>query len=485
MSVVNGFEPVIGLEVHAQLLTRSKMFCGCSAAYSGASPNTHVCEVCGGMPGALPVINARAVEATIFTSLALNCTVAEYSKFDRKNYSYPDLPKGYQISQYDLPLGAAGFLEFDVGGIEHRCGIVRVHLEEDTGKLTHTEIDGRSVSLVDYNRSGVPLMEIVGEPDLRSPESAREYFAALRRILMYLSVCDGNLEEGSLRADVNVSIRRPREPSGTKIEIKNLNSFRAVQRALEYEIRRQADVLSRGGVLDQETRGWSERDGVTVSQRSKEYAHDYRYFPEPDLPPIVTREVQLKQIAMQLPELPAARRARFVQQLGLSRKIASTLSDDKLLADFYEDVLVELEGSSPKKAANWITGELLRVLNESGATRADLKLTARSLAHLITLVETGVISATAGKQAFEEMLRTGDTPDTVVARLDLAQIGDEVKIEALVDDVLEANPRMIEQYRAGRTNVAQALVGRVMAASGGKANPTKVQATVRRKLDGH
>jgi aspartyl-tRNA(Asn)/glutamyl-tRNA(Gln) amidotransferase subunit B len=481
--MTDGFEPVVGLEVHAQLLTRSKMFCGCSAAYSGAPPNSHVCAVCGGMPGALPVINRRAVEATILTAVALNCSVAEHSKFDRKNYSYPDLPKGYQISQYDLPLGTGGFLEFENAGRPERCGIVRVHLEEDTGKSIHDDLGGRAVSLVDYNRSGVPLMEIVGEPELRTPEAAREYFAALRRVLMYLGVCDGNLQEGSMRADVNVSVRRPGAEHGTKVEIKNLNSFRAVQRALEFEIERQSRVLASGGALEQETRGWSERDEVTVPQRTKEYAHDYRYFPEPDLPLLVTPASRVREIAAGLPELPLARRARFVSEYELTDKIASILADEKPLADFYEDVLRAAGNVPPARVANWVTGELLRLLRETGASLSGSGISAPDLASLIRLVESGDISTTAGKQVFDAMAATGEAPGAVVERLGLQQIGDEAEIEALVESVIAANPAMVEQYRAGKTNIVQALVGKTMGASKGRANPTKVQEILRRKLD--
>jgi aspartyl-tRNA(Asn)/glutamyl-tRNA(Gln) amidotransferase subunit B len=476
-------EPVIGLEVHAQLLTRSKMFCGCSAAYSGAPPNSHVCEVCGGMPGALPVINARAVEATVLTAVALQCSIAEYSKFDRKNYSYPDLPKGYQISQYDLPLGTRGSLEFEVEGHVERCGIVRVHLEEDTGKSIHVDINGRSVSLVDYNRSGVPLMEIVGEPELHSPMAAREYFAALRRVLMYLGVCDGNLQEGSMRADVNVSVRRPHAEHGTKVEIKNLNSFRAVQRSLEFEIERQIRVLESGGTLEQETRGWSERDEVTVPQRTKEYAHDYRYFPEPDLPPLVTVPSRARQIAATLPELPVARRNRLVEQYALTAKIASVLTDEKALADFFEDVVRASDRIAPARIANWVTGELLRFMRENNVPLDEVKLSSTGMARLINLVESSAVSTTAGKQVFDELARAGGNPDDVVKRLNLQQITDTDELEALVSGVLDANPSMVAQYRAGKTNVIQALVGKVMGASKGRANPSKVQEILRREID--
>ncbi|MDQ2741169.1 MAG: Asp-tRNA(Asn)/Glu-tRNA(Gln) amidotransferase subunit GatB [Chloroflexota bacterium] len=474
--------PVIGIEVHAQLLTASKMFCGCSAAYAGAAPNSNTCTVCLGMPGSLPVINRRAVEYTIATALGLNCDVAEHSKFDRKNYSYPDLPKGYQITQYDRPIGLGGWLEYEVNGEMRRCGIVRVHLEEDTGKTLHTSLDGREVSLVDYNRSGVPLMEIVTEPDLRSPEAAREFFATLRRVLMYLGVNDGNLQEGSMRADLNVSLSAPDGTFGTKVEIKNLNSFRAVQRALEYEIERQRQVLSSGGALVQETRGWSEARGATISQRGKEFAHDYRYFPEPDLPPLVIPVSIVEAIRRVLPELPAERAGRFQGVHGLNASTALVLTNEKALADFYEQALAANPDLDPGLVANWATGELSRLVNESGAPIEESRLSPAAFAKLLGMIDSSLISGTAGKQVLEELFRAGGEPEELVARFDLAQINDETELERLVDAVLEGNRPVVDQYLGGKLNVIQALVGLTMKASGGKARPPAVRAILERKL---
>lgn len=475
-------KPVIGLEVHAQLLTRSKMFCGCSAQYADSQPNTHACSVCVGMPGALPVINRRAVEYTIMTALALNCEVPELSKFDRKNYSYPDLPKGYQISQYDMPIGRHGFLEYRLAGRALRCGITRVHLEEDTGKLLHTVVDGRDVSLVDYNRSGVPLMEIVSEPDLESAEAAREYFAALRQALMYLEVNDGNLQEGSMRADLNVSLRGSDGLPGTKVEIKNLNSFRAVQRALEFEIERQREVLQSGGTLVQETRGWVEDQGVTVSQRTKEYAHDYRYFPEPDLPPLIVSRSRLEEVRAALPELPEARSARLERDYALSSYTAGVLTAEKAMADFFEAAVNAAPSVPPARLANWVTGDVSRLLNESGVPIEALRLSPASLGTLVTMVEGGAISGASGKQVLDEIFRTGEEPDAIVRRDNLAQIVDPAALEGLVDRVLAENSKLVDTYRAGKTNVFQALMGQAMKASNGKANPQAVREILERKL---
>lgn len=474
--------PVIGLEVHAQLLTRSKMFCGCSAEYAGASPNTNVCAVCAGMPGALPVINRRAVEFTMMTALALGCRVPEYSKFDRKNYMYPDLPKGYQITQYDRPLGVAGTLEYEVNGEILRCGITRVHLEEDTGKSIHTDVAGREVSLVDYNRSGVPLMEIVTEADLRSPAAARELFATLRRVLMYLGVNDGNLQEGSMRADVNVSLQQPDGSYGTKVEIKNLNSFRAVQRALEFEIERQTAVVQAGGRLEQETRGWSEAQQATLSQRSKEQAHDYRYFPEPDLPPLVIPTGVVDVVRSGLPEMPADRARRLQTQVGLAPATSRVLTNEKALADFFEAALAAAGPDSAPTLANWITGDVSRLLNETGERIDQSRLDPAALARLVSMVRDSLISGAAAKQVLEEMYRSGATPETIVERLNLGQIADVTALEAIVDQVLTENQGVVETYRKGKANAIQALVGRVMKASKGKANPALVRDLLLRKL---
>lgn len=479
---VSTLTPVIGLEVHAQLLTASKMFCGCSAEYAGAPPNTNVCAVCSGMPGALPVINRRAVEFTVMTALALGCRVEEHSKFDRKNYMYPDLPKGYQITQYDRPIGEAGSLEYEIDGEVLRCGIVRVHLEEDTGKTTHTDAGGRDVSLVDYNRSGVPLMEIVTEPDLRTPEAARELFATLRRVLMYLGVNDGNLQEGSMRADVNVSLQAPDGTYGTKIEIKNLNSFRSVQRALEYEINRQRSVLESGGTLVQETRGWSEAQQATLSQRSKEYAHDYRYFPEPDLPQLHITARIVEAIGASLPELPAARSRRFISDLKLSPALSHVLTGEKPMADFFEEAMAAAGPDAASMVANWVTGDVSRLLNESGESLAQSRLDPAALAKLVTMVRSNLISGAAAKQVLEEMYRSGEAPESVVERLNLAQIVDLAALDRLVDEVLAENPELTATYRSGKTNAFQAMMGKVMKASKGKASPPAVRDLLGKKL---
>lgn len=482
MAGTSELTPVIGLEIHAQLRTASKMFCGCSADYAGAPPNTNVCAVCAGMPGALPVINRRAVEHTIKTALALGCGVAERSRFDRKNYLYPDLPKGYQITQYAHPIGETGGLDYEVNGKALRCGIVRVHLEEDTGKTVHTAVDGREVSLVDYNRSGVPLMEIVTEPDLRSPEAARELFAMVRQVLMYLGVNDGNLQEGSLRADVNVSLQTADGAFGTKVEIKNLNSFRAVQRALEFEIDRQRAVLAAGETLAQETRGWSEAQQATLSQRSKEYAHDYRYFPDPDLPPLSIVAPVVEAIAATIPELPVERARRLTAQFGLSPATSAVLTSEKARADFFEEVVAAAGIEAAGTVANWVTGDVSRLLNESGDDLAEKRLDPAALAKLVTMVRDNLISGTAGKQVLEEIYRSGETPETVVQRLNLSQIVDLTALTHLVDAVLAANTGLVETYRKGKVNAIQALMGKVMKESNGKASPPAVRDLLLQRL---
>jgi aspartyl-tRNA(Asn)/glutamyl-tRNA(Gln) amidotransferase subunit B len=481
---VPNVEPVIGLEIHAQILTRSKMFCTCSAAYAGAEPNTHVCAVCGGMPGSLPVINARAVEGTVLTAVALNCVVPRHSKFDRKNYSYPDLPKGYQITQYDLPIGRTGWLEYEVEGATRRCGIVRVHLEEDTGKSVHTRENGEGeASFIDYNRSGVPLMEIVTEPDLRAPAEARAFFASLRQVLMYLGVNDGNLQEGSLRADVNVSIRAESGELGTKVEIKNLNSFRAVERALAFEIERQATLLTAGERIEQETRGWSEGEEITLAQRSKEYAHDYRYFPEPDLPPLDLTPETVDALRVALPEMPLALRDRLVCDYGLNREVAEIFVEDRQLAEFFEAAVQGESAPNPVAVGNWLRGEVLRLSDDRETPLADSRLSPQNLAQLVRLVERKELSSTAAKEVLARMFETGEEAAAAARRLNKLQISDAGEIARFVDGVLAANADLVAQYRAGKTKVAQALVGLVMRASEGRANPDLVQSVLRQRLD--
>jgi aspartyl-tRNA(Asn)/glutamyl-tRNA(Gln) amidotransferase subunit B len=474
-------EVVIGLEVHAQVLTASKMFCSCSANYVHASANSNTCPVCSGMPGALPVINARALAETARTALALGCEVARSTKFDRKNYSYPDLAKGYQITQYDQPIGMGGSLTYELDGRTFTCGIVRVHLEEDTGKTVHIRLAGRDVSLVDYNRCGVPLMEIVTAPDIRSPEAAREVYAGLRRLLMYLGVNDGNLQEGSMRADVNVSLRLHDGSFGTKVEIKNLNSFRAVQRALEYEIERQRAILDNGGTIEQETRGWSEKDEITVGQRSKEFAHDYRYFPEPDLPPVILTEEMIDTLASTLPELPRERAQRLAAQYTLTPETARVLTEDQSLADYYEHVL-EAERLDPLLAAHWVTGDVLRLLNQQHIGVDAFSVTPRRLAELLLLVADGRISTSAAKTVLEQMLTSEESAQSAVSRLDLAQISDPGEIGRLVEEVIASNARMVSQYRSGKGNVIQALLGQVRKVSGGKANPRMAREILEERL---
>ncbi|MFC1864415.1 Asp-tRNA(Asn)/Glu-tRNA(Gln) amidotransferase subunit GatB, partial [Chloroflexota bacterium] len=417
------YETIIGLEVHAQLRTKSKMFCRCSTDYANTPPNTHVCPVCLGMPGVLPTINRQAVEYTIMTALALNCPISEYTKFDRKNYPYPDLMKGYQISQYDAPVGNQGWFTIEVNGQKKRAGIIRVHLEEDVAKLLHrTSPDGETYSLVDVNRSGVPLMEVVGEPDLRSPEEARQYLIKLHSILQYLDVSTANMEEGSFRCDANISIRPENKPEPlAKVEVKNMNSFKAVYRALEYEVKRQTKAAEEGKKLVQETRGWVEQEGVTVSQRSKEYAHDYRYFPEPDLPPLLLNQDRVEEIRSRLPELPEARRDRFVAEYGLPLYDADLLTGSKVMAAYFEDCLkTETPRSLPltkraKTVSNWLLGEFSRLLNATNSEISESRVSPVQLCQLLGLIEKGSVSGSSAKQVYEEMFNTGKDAAEIVA----------------------------------------------------------------------
>jgi len=481
-AVATRYEVVIGLEVHAQILTRSKMFCGCSTDYLTAAPNSITCPVCLGLPGSLPVINRDAVEATIRTALALNCEIPEFTKFDRKNYFYPDLPKGYQISQYDLPLSRNGFLEFEVKGQPRRCGITRVHLEEDTGKLLHAgAIHEAQSSLVDLNRAGVPLMEIVSEPDLRSADDAREYFTRLRAILQYIGVNNGDMESGQLRCDANVSLRPLGATEyGTKVEIKNMNSFRAVHRAIEFEIVRQTEVLDGGGRLAQETRGWNDARGETVSQRSKEYAQDYRYFPEPDLPPLAVTRPWVEQIRTGLPELPAARRARFMKAFELSGYDASLLTSSRTVAEYFETAV---RGGAPAKAvANWILGDLSRLRNTADWDKAGPPVKAAQLVELLTLVDSGQISGKMAKDLIAQVGATGRNPAELVREQGLSQISGDSELIQIVEQVIAENAKSVEDYRAGKQQALGFLVGQAMKLSKGKANPARVNELLREKL---
>jgi aspartyl-tRNA(Asn)/glutamyl-tRNA(Gln) amidotransferase subunit B len=483
------YEVVIGLEVHAQLLTASKMFCGCRANYANAAPNSHCCPICMGYPGVLPVINRQAVDYTIMTALALNCEIPDFSKFDRKNYGYPDLPKGYQISQYDRPLSRHGYLTLTVDGEERRIGITRVHLEEDTGRLLHRNEAGESFTLVDMNRAGVPLMEIVSEPDIRSPEEARLYMEKLRQVLLYLGVSSGRMEEGALRCDANVSVRPRRETGfGVKTEIKNMNSFRAVERALAYEAERQIDVLRQGGAIRQETRGWVEEKGITVSQRLKEYADDYRYFPEPDLPPLILTREWVERVRAQMPELPDAKRLRFERDYGLSAKDAEQLTVDHPFADYYEAVLAAGtyadRAARAKTAANWQLGELRRLLNAENIDIAESRISPAALAELLDLIDGGTISGKQAKDVLEKAFATGEAPGAIVAREGIAQLSDSSELERVVDEVIAENPKAVEDYRAGKTASLQYLVGQVMKRTKGRAKPDVVNPILLGKLGG-
>ena len=475
------FEPVIGLEIHTQLQTESKLFCGCSTKF-GAPPNANMCPVCLGLPGALPVLNRRAVELAIKASLALGCTVHSTSIFARKNYFYPDLPKGYQISQYDRPLATEGALEFEARGESRRIGIIRVHLEEDAGKSLHEGLpDSDRMTSLDFNRSGVPLIEIVSHPDVRSAAEAAEYFTRMRAILVAAGVTDGNMEEGSLRCDANVSVRRAGEPFGVKAEIKNLNSFRHVQRALEYEIDRQIEVLEKGGAVDHETRLWDAAAGRTLSMRSKEEAHDYRYFPEPDLPPLRIEPAVIQELKRTLPELPDARRRRFVAQYALPDYDASLLTQSHALAAYFEATAAA--AGNAKAASNWIMGELTRKMNEAGVRIEQVPLTPEALAGLIRLVDSGTISGPTAKEVFEKMYASGRSAQAIVEADGLARIDDEAAVQAAVAKVIAAHGDAVTQYRAGKKQTYGFLVGKVIKQMGGKANPALVNALVRRELD--
>jgi len=486
-AIATDFETVIGLEVHSQLVTRSKMFCGCSADYSGAEPNTHVCPVCLGLPGVLPVINQQAIAYIVMTGLALNCQIAEFSKFDRKNYHYPDLMKGYQVSQYDLPLCSGGWLDVEAEGHVSRVGITRVHMEEDTARLLHRvdPVTGAPYSLVDVNRAGTPLMEIVSEPDMRTPAQAREYLVRLRQILRYIGVSDANMEEGNFRCDANISLR-PRGSStlGSKVEVKNMNSFRAVHDALVFEQSRQAAVLESGGSIPQETRGWIDERGETVSQRSKEYAHDYRYFPEPDLPPLRLSREFVEGLRARLPELPDARKRRFLD-LGLSPHEATTLTETRERADFFERVMNELgldQPRSAKLAANWIIGEVGRWTNATGRDLADIPVQPSALADLIRMTEDGKVTANVAKEVFEEMTRSGRLPAEIVEASGLAQISGAGELTTIVRNVIAANQKAVADYRAGKEAAVKFLIGQVMRETRGRANPQVVQDLLAQEL---
>ncbi len=476
------YEAVIGLEIHAQLRTDTKIFCGCPTVF-GADPNSQVCPVCAGLPGALPVLNAQAVDHALKAALALGCAVQPSSVFARKNYFYPDLPKGYQISQYDRPLALGGGLDLVVDGRTVRVNLTRIHMEEDAGKSLHEGFpDSDTQTYIDYNRSGVALIEIVSEPDMRSADEAAAFFERMRSLLVWIGVNDGNMEEGSLRCDANVSVRPTGgAPLGQKVEVKNLNSFRYLQKALDFEIDRQIDLLESGGRVVQETRLWDSSAHRTMSMRSKEEAHDYRYFPEPDLPPLVVDAARLARAHASMPELPEARRQRFVAAYGLPLYDASVLTQSRDLADYFEGVAAA--SGNAKAASNWVMGELLRTLKERAVPLAAINLSPEALAGLIALVDNGTISGSIAKDVFATMVQSGESADVIVAREGLAQIGDEGALAAIVRDVLEHHPDAVSQYRAGKLQTFGFLVGQVMKGSGGKANPKTANALLRRELE--
>jgi aspartyl-tRNA(Asn)/glutamyl-tRNA(Gln) amidotransferase subunit B len=476
------YDTVIGLEIHAQLLTSTKIFCGCATRF-GAPPNTQVCPVCLGLPGALPVLNRRAVDLALRAGLALGCEINARSVFARKNYFYPDLPKGYQISQYDRPILGTGRVEVSLDGRVLSVGLTRIHLEEDAGKSLHEgAADLGERTGLDYNRAGVPLVEIVTEPDLRSAADAAAFFEHLRDVLVWVGVNDGNMEEGSLRCDANVSIRPAGTTAfGTKVEVKNLNSFKYLRQALEYEIARQIEVVDGGGAVVQETRLWDQAASRTISMRSKEEAHDYRYFPEPDLPPVEVRDARLADARAALPELPAARRARYATALGLSPYDSTELTRTRDTGDWFEQVVAA--GAPAKAAANWMMGEIARALNDGGLALAESPVSPDRMAGLIGLIEAGTISSTTAKQVFERMWTSGRSAAEIVDAEGLAQISDVSALEAAVDEVIATHTGPVAQYRSGQTKVLGFLVGQVMRATGGKASPGVVNDLLRRRLD--
>ncbi len=474
------YEPVIGLEVHAQLLTQSKMFCACGTSF-GLPANTQTCPICLGMPGTLPVVNRKAVEMAIRTGLALNCTIQSTNRFARKNYFYPDLPKGYQISQYEEPICEHGWVEVSVGSSPKRIKIRRAHLEEDAGKNVHDA--GAGGSRVDLNRAGTPLLEIVTEPDMRSADEVVAYLKMLRDVLMYLGVCDGNMEEGSLRCEPNLSLRPVGQKAlGTKVELKNINSFKFVKEALEYEIRRQTKVLNEGGKINQETRLWDVEKGVTATMRSKEEAHDYRYFPDPDLVPLSLSVEWIEELRQTVPELPAVRQKRFVSEYGLPEYDTGVLTVSKPLADYFESCVKLF--NQPKAVSNWVMGELLRELNNSGTAVGDSPVSPERLVSLLKLVDNGTISLKVAREIFPELYASKMSPEQIVQEKGLTQVSDEVALGKIIDEVIAKNPAQVAQYRSGKEQVFGFFVGQVMKGSGGKANPGKVNELLKKKLAG-
>ncbi len=477
------YEPVIGLEVHAQLLTRSKIFCGCSTTF-GEEPNTQTCPVCTGQPGSLPVVNRKAVEFAIRLGLATSCRIAPYSLFARKNYFYPDLPKGYQISMYEHPLAEEGFIEISVEGQKKRIQIIRIHMEEDAGKLKHGETpETAGFSYVDFNRTGVPLVEIVSGPDIRSPEEAGEYLRRLRSILQYLEICTGDMEKGTFRCDANVSVRpKGQKEFGTRTELKNMNSFRHVEKALEYEIRRQTAILEEGEKVVQETRLWDVEQGITISMRGKEEAHDYRYFPDPDLVPLRIDDQWVDEVRKGLPELPDGKRERFVVQYQIPEYDAEILTSTKAMANYFEECVRFFPEA--KTVSNWMMGDLLRELKRDEKEIEDCPVTPKHLAEMLSMIKKGTISGKIAKDVFEEMYRTGTHPEDIVKEKGWVQILDEGEIARAIEKAIEANPKQVEDYRNGKEKLFGFFVGEVMKQTQGKANPKLVNEMLRKKLKG-
>lgn len=476
------YEAVIGLEVHTELQTTTKIFCSCKTSF-GADPNTNVCPVCLGLPGVLPVLNKKVLEYAVRAGLALNCEISRFSKFDRKNYYYPDLPKNFQTSQFDLPICEHGYLDVEVEGEKRRIRITRAHMEEDAGKLVHhgTSITDSDYSLVDYNRTGTPLLEIVSEPDMRSAKEAVAYMEKMRAILQYIGVSDCRMEEGSLRCDANVSVRPVGQKElGTKTEIKNINSFKGVERAIEYEAMRQAELLEDGGKVVQETRTWDEKEGVTKSMRTKEEANDYRYFPEPDLVPFTVSDEYIENIRKSLPELPDARKERYMKEFGLSSEDAVFMTNDKDTADYFEAAVAA--GADPKAAVNWLMGEFASQLSSDGIEISKAPVSAENLAGLLKLISKGTISGKIAKKVFATMWKEGGKAEDIVKAQGLVQISDTAELSKLVDEVVGKNPKAVEDFKAGKKKAVGALVGQIMKATKGKANPRVINELLNKKL---
>lgn len=476
------YEAVIGLEVHTELQTKTKIFCSCRTSF-GADPNTNVCPVCLGLPGVLPVLNKKVLEYAVRAGLALNCEISRFSKFDRKNYYYPDLPKNFQTSQFDLPICEHGYLDVEVEGEKRRIRITRAHMEEDAGKLVHhgTSITDSDYSLVDYNRTGTPLLEIVSEPDMRSAKEAVAYMEKMRAILQYVGISDCRMEEGSLRCDANVSVRPVGQKElGTKTEIKNINSFKGVERAIEYEAMRQAELLEDGGKVVQETRTWDEKEGVTKSMRTKEEANDYRYFPEPDLVPFTVSDEYIENIRKSLPELPDARKERYMKEFGLSSEDAVFMTNDKATADYFEAAVDA--GADPKACVNWLMGEFASQLSTDGIEIAKAPVSTENLAALLKLISKGTISGKIAKKVFATMWKEGGNPEEIVKAQGLVQISDTAELSKLVDEVVGKNPKAVEDFKAGKKKAVGALVGQIMKATKGKANPRVINELLNKKL---